>query len=124
MIAKLFLFTFLSLQSSNAKSPTRDAALEGTARFDVLNEPTTTFNAAGIGSKKAISGIEDLNGPKVQTNGDGSQIPILLPSGEEAVIQRGAKEINVIPSFPPSPPSPRAIKSSCTYVHTSERRDM
>lgn len=114
MIAKVFLFAFLSLQSSNAKSATRNAALEGKAPFDVLNEPTT-YNAAGIGSKKAISGIEDLNSPKVQTNGDGSQIPILLPSGEDAVIQRPDREINVIiPIFPPSPPPTHDIKSSCT----------
>lgn len=99
MIAKVFLFAFLSLQSSNAKSATDDAALEGTARFDVLNEPTASFQAAAIGSKKTISGTEDLNSPKVQTNGDGSQIPILLPSGEDAVIQRGTKEINVIQSL-------------------------
>lgn len=98
MIPKIFLVAFLSLQGNNPQSAKDDAALEGTARFDVLNEPTTTFDAAPIGSKKTVSGTEDLNSPKVQTTGDYSQIPIQIPSGQDAVIQRGAKEINVIPS--------------------------
>lgn len=116
MIPKVFLlaFLFLSLQSSsssNAQSANEgDAAfLEGTARVDVLNEPTTTFHAAAsaIGSKKTVSGIEDLNSPKVQFIGDDSQIPIQISTGkdEDAVIQRGAREINVIP-FTHTPPLP------------------
>jgi len=91
MIPKVFLVAFLSLQGSKVQSPKEDAALEeGTARFDVLNEPTTTttFHAATIG------GIEDLSSPKVQTTGDDSQIPIQISPDQDAVIQRGSKEIN------------------------------
>lgn len=122
MIAKIFLVAFLSLQGINPQSPKDDAALEGTARFDVLNEPTTTFDAAPIGPKKTVSGTEDLNSPKVQTTGDDSQIPIQISSGQDAVIQRGAKEINVIPSPLPPPFLHPAIKFSCTnekkYIRT------
>lgn len=98
MIPKIFLVAFLSLQRSNPQSPKGNAALDDPARFDVLNEPTTTFHAAPIGSRKTVSGIEDLNSPKVQTTGDGSQVPIQISSGQDAVVQRGAREINVIPS--------------------------
>lgn len=127
MIPKIFLVAFLSLQGSNRQSPKEDAALEGTARFDVLNQPTTTtFRAATIG------GIEDLSSPKVQTTGDDYQIPIQISPGQDAVIQRGSKEINVCPpltlspSRPPPPPLPSflhpAIKLSCTnekkYIRT------
>lgn len=105
MIPKIYLLAFLSLQSSNARSLERDAALEGTVRFDVLNEPTTTFDAAASGIKKAIHEIEYLNSPKVQATGDHSQVPIIIPEEQDAVIQRGSKEINVIHS-PPSLPSP------------------
>lgn len=104
MIPKIFLVAFLSLQGINSQSPKDDAALEGTARFDVLNEPTTAFHAAPIGSKKTVSGTEDLNSPKVQTTGGDSQIPIQIFSGQDTVIQRGAKEISVIP-LPLPPPS-------------------
>lgn len=121
MIPKIFLVAFLSLQGSNRQSPKEDAALEGTARFDVLNQPTTTtFRAATIG------GIEDLSSPKVQTTGDDYQIPIQISPGQDAVIQRGSKEINVshpltLPLYPPPFLHP-AIKLSCTnekkYIRT------
>lgn len=125
MIAKVFLVAFLSLQSSNAELLTGDAALEGTTRFDVLNKPTTIFHTDAIGSKKTIGRVKDLNIPKVQKNGDGSQIPILLPSGEDAVIQRGAKEINVVIfSFPSSPPSPRAIKVLLYVLYMRKKREI
>lgn len=104
MIPKVFLFAFLSLQSSiNPQGAKGNAALEGIAQFDVLSEPTTTFHAAAaIGSKKTVSGIEDLNSPKVQTIGVDNQVPIQISTGKDAVIQRGNREINVIPSPPPS----------------------
>lgn len=54
MISKIFLLAFLSLQISNPQNAKGDAALEGTVRFNVLNEPTITFHAAAAGTKKAI----------------------------------------------------------------------
>lgn len=139
MIPKVFLLAFLSLQSSSSRSHAQspnegDAAfLEGTARVDVLNEPTTTFHAAtaAIGSKQTVSEIEDLNSPKVQTIGDDSQIPIQISTekDEDAVIQRGAREINVIP-FPLPPPffppflHPAIKMSPCTNEKKIQPKDL
>lgn len=101
MIPNILLLAFLFLHSSNAQSPKGAAALEGLGR------------AAAASTKKAIHEIEYLNSPKVQTTGDNSQVPIQIVLGQDTVIQKGSREVNVIPSPPSSSSPPRQKKFMC-----------
>lgn len=53
MITTSFLLASLSLQKQ--ESSKGDAASEGTVRFDVLKETTTTLHAAAARAKQAIN---------------------------------------------------------------------
>lgn len=100
MIPKTFLLAFLSLQSSNnpQTSDKGNSASEAAVRINVLHEPATTSQGAEFGIEKWVNEIDYLSAPKVQTGSDvddDAQVPMKISSGQEVVIQRPSRVINV-----------------------------
>lgn len=111
MIPKTFLLAFLSLQSSNnpQTSGKGNAASEVPVQINVLHEPATAFQGAEYGSEKPVNRIDYLSTPRIQTFGDAdddTQVPMKIPSGQEVVIQKGSKEINLTCPTPHHHPFP------------------
>lgn len=104
MIPKNLLLAFLALQSSsNPRISKENSASEVAIQLNVLIELETPFQGAELGTKKSINGIDYLSTPRVQTSGDDTQVPMKIPSGQEVVIQRGSRKINVTAPSPPAP---------------------